>query len=178
MTQRRNKKSCWFCCVPVLQGLMEARSPYLEELLSLLMTAGMQTGTAGPVATVISLLLQESEERAVKKEVDSNKWAMQFYFPLKSCKKHSYLTGQMTNTAACDKNSKAATGVWLCTRKTAVGFGSGRFNWFLRLDNGLTDWLAVKIIEHFTESSVSGSSRSAGEAGTRWNDDIHTCSLL
>ncbi|KAA8585305.1 hypothetical protein FQN60_003999 [Etheostoma spectabile] len=56
----------------VLQGLMEVRSPYLEELLSLLMTVGTQNGTAGPVATVISLLLQESEERAVKKEVDSN----------------------------------------------------------------------------------------------------------
>uniref|UniRef100_A0A671TY99 Integrator complex subunit 1 n=1 Tax=Sparus aurata TaxID=8175 RepID=A0A671TY99_SPAAU len=56
----------------VLQGLMEGRSPYLEELLSLLMTVGTQTGTAGPVATVISLLLQESEERAVKKEADSN----------------------------------------------------------------------------------------------------------
>lgn len=57
----------------VLQGLMEVRSPYLEELLSLLMTVGTQNGTAGPVAMVISLLLQESEERAVKKEVDSNK---------------------------------------------------------------------------------------------------------
>uniref|UniRef100_A0A3Q3XEF0 Uncharacterized protein n=1 Tax=Mola mola TaxID=94237 RepID=A0A3Q3XEF0_MOLML len=56
----------------VLQGLMEVRSPYLEELLSLLMNAGTQNDTAGPVATVISLLLQESEERAVKKEVDSN----------------------------------------------------------------------------------------------------------
>ncbi|RVE69740.1 hypothetical protein OJAV_G00080840 [Oryzias javanicus] len=54
----------------VLQGLMEVKSPYLEELLSLLMTVGMQNGTAGPVAMVISLLLQESEERAVKKEVD------------------------------------------------------------------------------------------------------------
>uniref|UniRef100_A0A3P9IDP2 Integrator complex subunit 1 n=1 Tax=Oryzias latipes TaxID=8090 RepID=A0A3P9IDP2_ORYLA len=54
----------------VLQGLMEVKSPYLEELLSLLMTVGTQTGTAGPVAMVISLLLQESEDRAVKKEVD------------------------------------------------------------------------------------------------------------
>lgn len=58
-----------FCCV-VLQGLMEARSPYLEELLSLLMT---QSSTAGSVATLISLLLQKSEEGAVKKEADSNK---------------------------------------------------------------------------------------------------------
>uniref|UniRef100_A0A3B3B352 Integrator complex subunit 1 n=1 Tax=Oryzias melastigma TaxID=30732 RepID=A0A3B3B352_ORYME len=57
----------------VLQGLMEVKSPYLEELLSLLMTVGMQNGTAGPVAMVISLLLQESEERAVKKEVDLKK---------------------------------------------------------------------------------------------------------
>uniref|UniRef100_A0AAX7UUE0 Integrator complex subunit 1 n=1 Tax=Astatotilapia calliptera TaxID=8154 RepID=A0AAX7UUE0_ASTCA len=56
----------------VLQGLMEVKSPYLEELLSLLMTVGTQNGTAGSVAMVISLLLQESEERAVKKEVDSN----------------------------------------------------------------------------------------------------------
>lgn len=52
---------------------MEVKSPYLEELLSLLMTIGTQNGTAGPVAMVISLLLQESEERAVKKEIDSNK---------------------------------------------------------------------------------------------------------
>ena len=73
---------------PVLQGLMEVKSPYLEELLSLLMTVGTQNGTAGPVAMVISLLLQESEERAVKKEVDSNKWVPHFYFPPKSRKKH------------------------------------------------------------------------------------------
>ncbi|KAF4115851.1 integrator complex subunit 1 [Onychostoma macrolepis] len=59
----------------VLQGLMEVKSPYLEELLSLLMTIGTETGTtgntAGPVAMVISLLLQETEERGVKIEVDS-----------------------------------------------------------------------------------------------------------
>ncbi|KAF3845959.1 hypothetical protein F7725_003037 [Dissostichus mawsoni] len=54
------------------KGLMEVRSPFLEELLSLLMTVGTQNGTAGPVAMVISLLLQESEEQAVKMEVDSN----------------------------------------------------------------------------------------------------------
>uniref|UniRef100_A0A8D3C7C7 Integrator complex subunit 1 n=1 Tax=Scophthalmus maximus TaxID=52904 RepID=A0A8D3C7C7_SCOMX len=53
----------------VLQGLMEVKSPYLEELLSLLMTVGTQNGTAGPVAMVISLLLQETEEQGVKKEV-------------------------------------------------------------------------------------------------------------
>uniref|UniRef100_A0A673K7H9 Integrator complex subunit 1 n=1 Tax=Sinocyclocheilus rhinocerous TaxID=307959 RepID=A0A673K7H9_9TELE len=59
----------------VLQGLMEVKSPYLEELLSLLMTIGTETGTpghtAGPVAMVISLLLQETEERGVKIKVDS-----------------------------------------------------------------------------------------------------------
>ncbi|MEQ2221850.1 Integrator complex subunit 1 [Ilyodon furcidens] len=55
----------------VLQGLMEVKSPYLEELLSLLMTVGTQNGAAGPVAMVISLLLQESEERTVKKELDT-----------------------------------------------------------------------------------------------------------
>lgn len=60
---------------------MEVRSPYLEELLSLLLTVGTQNGTAGPVATVISLLLQESEERAVKKEADSNMWAKAILFP-------------------------------------------------------------------------------------------------
>lgn len=60
----------------VLQGLVEVKSPYLEELLSLLMTVGTQAGTgttAGPVAMVISLLLHETEEQAVKMEVDSNK---------------------------------------------------------------------------------------------------------
>ncbi|XP_075894686.1 integrator complex subunit 1 isoform X1 [Nelusetta ayraudi] len=56
----------------VLQGLIEMRSPYLEELLSLLMNGGTQAGTTGAVATVISLLLQESEERPVKKEADSD----------------------------------------------------------------------------------------------------------
>lgn len=54
---------------------MEVKSPYLEELLSLLMTIGTENGTpgnaAGPVAMVISLLLQETEERGVKIEVDS-----------------------------------------------------------------------------------------------------------
>ncbi|KAI2666094.1 Integrator complex subunit 1 [Labeo rohita] len=56
-------------------GLMEVKSPYLEELLALLMTIGTENGTpgntAGPVAMVISLLLQETEERGVKIEVDS-----------------------------------------------------------------------------------------------------------
>lgn len=61
--------------VLVLQGLMEVKSPYLEELLSLLMTVGMETGapgnTSGPVAMVILLLLQETEERGVKLEAES-----------------------------------------------------------------------------------------------------------
>ena len=56
-----------------MQGLMETKSPYLEELLSLLMTIGTKNGTAGPVAMVISLLLQETEELAVKKEGECNK---------------------------------------------------------------------------------------------------------
>ncbi|XP_031422445.1 integrator complex subunit 1 isoform X2 [Clupea harengus] len=51
----------------VLKGLMEIRSPYLEELLSLLMTVG----TAGPVAMVNSLLLQEIDEQSVKIEADT-----------------------------------------------------------------------------------------------------------
>uniref|UniRef100_A0A673K780 Integrator complex subunit 1 n=1 Tax=Sinocyclocheilus rhinocerous TaxID=307959 RepID=A0A673K780_9TELE len=59
----------------VLQGLMEVKSPYLEELLSLLMTIGTETGTpghtAGPVAMVISLLLQETEERG-KTKINKN----------------------------------------------------------------------------------------------------------
>lgn len=97
---------------------MEVKSPYLEELLSLLMTVGTQNGTAGPVAMVISLLLQESEERAVKKEVDSNKWAPQFYFPLKSCKKHSYLMGQNDNTRlTVTKKQKTVHCLWSCTCK-------------------------------------------------------------
>ena len=52
---------------------METKSPYLEELLSLLMTIGTKNGTAGPVAMVISLLLRETEELAVKKEGECNK---------------------------------------------------------------------------------------------------------
>ena len=52
-------------------GLLGVKSLYLEELLSLLMTVGTQTGTAGPVTMVISLLLQGSEEQAVKMEDDS-----------------------------------------------------------------------------------------------------------
>ncbi|KAL2100778.1 hypothetical protein ACEWY4_002539 [Coilia grayii] len=51
----------------VLKGLVEIRSPYLEELLTLLMAGG----TAGSVAMVISLLLQEIDEQGVKMETDS-----------------------------------------------------------------------------------------------------------
>ncbi|XP_041941283.1 integrator complex subunit 1 isoform X1 [Alosa sapidissima] len=51
----------------VLKGLVEIRSPYLEELLSRLMAVGM----AGPVAMVISLLLQEMDEQGVKMETDA-----------------------------------------------------------------------------------------------------------
>lgn len=63
----------YFVFLLVLQGLMEVKSPYLEELLSLLMTVGTQNGAAGPVAMVISLLLQEGEERTGKKEVDTKR---------------------------------------------------------------------------------------------------------
>lgn len=70
---------CACVCDLVLQGLMEVKSPYLEELLSLLMTVGMETGshsnTAGPVAMVILLLLQETEERGVKLEAESKTYA-------------------------------------------------------------------------------------------------------
>ncbi|XP_018599754.2 integrator complex subunit 1 isoform X3 [Scleropages formosus] len=57
----------------VLQGLIEVKSPYVEELLSLMMTVGMKTGSSNataPVAMVTSLLLQDTEDKAVK--VDSN----------------------------------------------------------------------------------------------------------
>nr|XP_015215216.1 PREDICTED: integrator complex subunit 1 isoform X1 [Lepisosteus oculatus]XP_015215217.1 PREDICTED: integrator complex subunit 1 isoform X1 [Lepisosteus oculatus]XP_015215218.1 PREDICTED: integrator complex subunit 1 isoform X1 [Lepisosteus oculatus] len=60
----------------VIKGLIEVKSPYLEELLALLMTVGMETGAAnpgtGPVAMVNSLLLQECEEASVKAESDSS----------------------------------------------------------------------------------------------------------
>ncbi|KAJ7992420.1 hypothetical protein DPEC_G00278360 [Dallia pectoralis] len=59
----------------VLHGLVEVNSLYLEELLSLLMTVGTETGTSstsGTVAMVISLLLQGTEEQAVIMAVDSN----------------------------------------------------------------------------------------------------------
>ncbi|XP_042197003.1 integrator complex subunit 1 [Callorhinchus milii] len=62
--------------VRVLRGLIEVRSPYLEELLTLVLTAGGNTGVkpvgSGPVSLINSLLQQEAEEPAVKMEVDNN----------------------------------------------------------------------------------------------------------
>lgn len=59
----------------VLQGLIEAKSPYLEELLTVLLSITIETASrfpaSGPVAVVSSLLLQEKEESKVKKENDS-----------------------------------------------------------------------------------------------------------
>lgn len=106
---------------------MEVKSPYLEELLSLLMTIGTQNGTAGPVAMVISLLLQDTEERALKKEVDSNKWASQFYLTLKNCKKHLYLTGP-NNECGCYNNKRICWLYGFCvylTYCTILGFCVG-----------------------------------------------------
>ncbi|KAM8962294.1 integrator complex subunit 1 isoform 2-T2 [Pelodytes ibericus] len=55
----------------VLQGLIEAKSPYLEEFLIILLSVTMETSSrftaAGPVAVVSSLLLQEREDTPVKK---------------------------------------------------------------------------------------------------------------
>lgn len=157
----------FFNYIPVLQGLMEVRSPYLEELLSLLMTVGTQNGTAGPVATVISLLLQESEERAVKKEVDSNKWAPQFYFPLKSCKKHLYLTG-LNDKHGClwHKLQSSACCLWPCTRELLLDL----------VRKGLIGFAALHWLYRFTccenhrtlHRMFSGSSNAASEAGTYW----------
>lgn len=55
--------------------------------------------------------------------------------------------------------------------ETAVGFGWERFNWFCRLDIGLTDWLSVKITEHFSKSSLPWVQTTlAVMAGTHWID--------
>ncbi|XP_067859035.1 integrator complex subunit 1 isoform X2 [Heptranchias perlo] len=60
----------------VIKGLMEMRSPYLEELLTLVLSAGTETGVnqAGtdPVALITTLLQQEGEESAVKMEIDGD----------------------------------------------------------------------------------------------------------
>ncbi|XP_067911980.1 integrator complex subunit 1 [Heterodontus francisci] len=59
----------------VLKGLIKMRSPYLEELLTLVLTASSETDTkhAGtdPVA-LITMLLQEGEESAIKMEIDGD----------------------------------------------------------------------------------------------------------
>lgn len=59
----------------VLQGLIETQSPYLEELLTVLFSATVETTARfpamKPIAVVSSLLLQDKEETTVKKEVDS-----------------------------------------------------------------------------------------------------------
>ncbi|XP_073504214.1 integrator complex subunit 1 isoform X1 [Phyllobates terribilis] len=59
----------------VLQGLIEAKSPYLEEFLTVLLSVTIETTTrftaTGPVAVVSSLLLQEQEETLGKKGSES-----------------------------------------------------------------------------------------------------------
>ncbi|NXD40707.1 INT1 protein, partial [Copsychus sechellarum] len=59
----------------VLQGLIETHSPYLEELLTVLFSATVETTARSPamkpIAVVCSLLLQDKEETPVKKEVES-----------------------------------------------------------------------------------------------------------
>nr|XP_056722177.1 integrator complex subunit 1 [Euleptes europaea] len=58
----------------VLQGLTEAHSPYLEELLAALFSVTAETSSrfpaTGPIAVVSSLLLQDQEETPVKKETE------------------------------------------------------------------------------------------------------------
>ncbi|XP_048349441.1 integrator complex subunit 1 isoform X2 [Sphaerodactylus townsendi] len=59
----------------VLQGLTEARSPFLEELLAALFSVNVETSSrfpaTGPIAVVSSLLLQDQEETPVKKEAEA-----------------------------------------------------------------------------------------------------------
>uniref|UniRef100_A0A8C3M4S2 Integrator complex subunit 1 n=1 Tax=Geospiza parvula TaxID=87175 RepID=A0A8C3M4S2_GEOPR len=57
----------------VLQGLIETHSPYLEELLTVLFSATVETRCPAmkPIAVVCSLLLQDKEETPVKKEMES-----------------------------------------------------------------------------------------------------------
>ncbi|RMC17668.1 hypothetical protein DUI87_05332 [Hirundo rustica rustica] len=59
----------------VLQDLIETHSPYLEELLTVLFSATVETTARcpamKPIAVVCSLLLQDKEETPVKKEVES-----------------------------------------------------------------------------------------------------------
>lgn len=53
-------------CPIVLRGLIEVRSPHLEELLTALFSATTETScpspAPGPIVVVSSLLLQEKEE--------------------------------------------------------------------------------------------------------------------
>ncbi|MEE6498168.1 hypothetical protein FKM82_002992 [Ascaphus truei] len=59
----------------VLRGLIDAKSPYLEEFLSVLLSVATEATprftAAGPVAVVSSLLLQEREETPVQKGNES-----------------------------------------------------------------------------------------------------------
>ncbi|XP_055507319.1 integrator complex subunit 1 isoform X2 [Leucoraja erinacea] len=60
----------------VLKGLIEMRSPYLEELLTLVLTTSpevaTQQTTMDPVALITTLLHQEGEDSVVKMEVDGD----------------------------------------------------------------------------------------------------------
>lgn len=53
-------------CPTVLRGLIEVRSPHLEELLTALFSATAETScpssASGPIVVVSSLLLQEKDE--------------------------------------------------------------------------------------------------------------------
>ncbi|XP_041062638.1 integrator complex subunit 1 [Carcharodon carcharias] len=60
----------------VLKDLIEMRSPYLEEFLTLVLTTNSETDTrhagTNPVALITMLLQQEGEESAVKMEIDGD----------------------------------------------------------------------------------------------------------
>lgn len=60
-------------CPAVLRGLIEARSPHLEELLAALFSTASAVPASGPVAVVSSLLLPEQEEPLApgKQDTDS-----------------------------------------------------------------------------------------------------------
>lgn len=59
-------------CPAVLRGLIEVRSPHLEELLAALFSTASAVPGSGPVAVVSSLLLPEKEEPLVPgKDADS-----------------------------------------------------------------------------------------------------------
>uniref|UniRef100_A0A803VK15 Integrator complex subunit 1 n=1 Tax=Ficedula albicollis TaxID=59894 RepID=A0A803VK15_FICAL len=73
MGLRRRQNCTWSCeqCLSsgVLQGLIETHSPYLEELLTVLFSATVETTARcpamKPIAVVCSLLLQDKEETPV-----------------------------------------------------------------------------------------------------------------